>query len=57
MLHHAAWDTLLIAKVSLGASAFVLNGIAAFTVHRRLHAIENDRTRAWRDKRWARVAN
>lgn len=39
MLHHAAWDTLLIAKVSLGASAVVLNSIAAFTVHRRLQCL------------------
>lgn len=39
MLHHAAWDTLLQAKVALGASAVVLNSIAAFTVHRRLHCL------------------
>lgn len=38
-LHHAAWDTLLQAKVALGASAVVLNSIAAFTVHRRLQCL------------------
>lgn len=39
MLHHASWDSLLKAKVALGASAVVLNGIAAYTVHRRLQCI------------------
>lgn len=39
MLHHAAWDPLLKAKVALGVSAVVLNGIAAFTVHRRLQCL------------------
>lgn len=39
MLHHAAWDTLLVAKVSLGVSAVLLNSVAAFTVHRRLQCL------------------
>src|SRR3989344_2181444 len=38
-VHLTAWDTLLIAKVSLGASAVVLNSTAAFTVHRRLQCL------------------
>ena len=40
LLHQAAWDHLLIAKVSLGVSAVVLNSIAAFTVHRRLKCLQ-----------------
>lgn len=39
LLHHAAWDQLLIAKVALGAAAVVLNSMAAFTVHRRLQCL------------------
>jgi putative copper export protein len=39
MLHHATWDKLLVVKVALGASAVVLNSIAAFTVHRRLQCL------------------
>lgn len=40
MVHHATWDHLLMAKVSLGLAAVVLNGIAAYTVHRRLQCLE-----------------
>lgn len=40
MLHHASWDALLMAKVTLGASAVVLNTVAAFTVHRRLQCLQ-----------------
>ncbi|MFZ3024828.1 hypothetical protein, partial [Pseudomonas sp.] len=39
MLHHAAWNQLLIAKVALGGSAVLLNSVAAFTVHRRLQCL------------------
>ena len=41
MLHQqTSWDSLLIAKVSLGMSAVVLNTIAAFTVQRRLQCLK-----------------
>lgn len=39
MLHHAIWDALLVAKVSLGALAVLLNSIAAFSVYRRLQCL------------------
>jgi putative copper export protein len=53
MLHAASWDNLLLAKVSLGASAVVLNSIAAFTVHRRLQClVANDMQGYDRFNRW-----
>jgi len=41
MLHQqTSWDGLLVAKVSLGVSAVVLNTMAAFTVQRRLRCLQ-----------------
>ena len=39
MLHQATWDQLLVAKVSLGVAAVVLNSSAVYTVHRRLQCL------------------
>lgn len=44
MLHHASWDNLLIAKVSFGVAAVVLNSIAAYTVHKRNRCLESGDT-------------
>jgi putative copper export protein len=44
MLHHATWDNLLVAKVSCGVAAVILNSIAAYTVHMRNKCLESGNT-------------
>lgn len=42
MLHQASWDSLLVAKVSLGLTAVILNTIAAYTVYMRNRCLQQD---------------
>jgi len=44
MLHQATWDNLLVAKVSCGVAAVILNSIAAYTVHMRNKCLESGNT-------------